>query len=305
VKSGRIPVWLVTGFLGSGKTTLLTRWLRDPVLAGAALVVNEIGEVGFDDRQLAGAVDSAALIGNTCICCTGLPGLEQVLTDLWWDRLQRRRPRFDAVVIESTGLADPRPVQALLAPGQALGERYRLAAVITTVSARAGAALIDTQAEAKAQIAAADVVVITKLDLAEPGRLADHIQRLNPNAAITRSSNASTTWPEIAALSMHARPAAAGPPQASPGHDPKHTHHAGSRFVEIPAPVSAAALHEVVRGMHQHQVLRIKGVVRLQDGSLQAVQWAPGDTALTLRPFAGDAPQLGLTCITATAPSAP
>ena len=100
--AARTPVWLLTGYLGAGKTTLLARWLREPALARAALVINEIGEVGLDDRLLDGAVDAASLLANACICCTGLPGLEQALSDLWWDALHRRRPSFDAVLIETT-----------------------------------------------------------------------------------------------------------------------------------------------------------------------------------------------------------
>ena len=98
MKASRTPVWLLTGWLGSGKTTLLAAWLRDPALADAALIVNEIGEVGIDDRLLAGgAVDAASLVVDACVCCSGLPGLEEALADLVWDRLQRCRPAFDGV----------------------------------------------------------------------------------------------------------------------------------------------------------------------------------------------------------------
>ena len=99
-KTARIPVYLLTGYLGSGKTTLLASWLKESELAKTALIVNEAGEVGLDQHFLRGAVESFALLTDACVCCTGLPGLEQALTDLFWSRLHRRIDAFNAVFIE-------------------------------------------------------------------------------------------------------------------------------------------------------------------------------------------------------------
>ena len=198
--STRTPVWLITGYLGAGKTTLLTRWLAEPALAQAALVVNEIGEVGLDDRLLARAVDSAALVANACICCTGLPGLEQALTDMWWDRLQRRRPAFDAVLIETTGLADPGPVVQALAADDFLRERYQLAGVVVAVSATTAWSELHARPEALAQIRQADLLVITKTDRADAGpvrTLQQALQAERPEAAVACSAQGSFTWAEV------------------------------------------------------------------------------------------------------------
>ena len=102
----RIPVYLLTGYLGSGKTSLLKAWLGQDAFKDAALVINELGEVGLDNQLLRGATESAALVASACVCCTGLPGLAEALEDLFWARLERRMPRFPNLVIETTGLAE-------------------------------------------------------------------------------------------------------------------------------------------------------------------------------------------------------
>jgi G3E family GTPase len=161
----RIPVYLLTGYLGSGKTSLLKSWLAQAEFKDAALVINELGEVGLDNQLLSGATESTALVANACVCCTGLPGLAEALEDLFWARLERRMPRFPNLVIETTGLAEPGPVAEALRSSDLLNERYRLAGVITCLSASTADAVLKQHAEARAQLAGADVLVITKTDL--------------------------------------------------------------------------------------------------------------------------------------------
>jgi G3E family GTPase len=165
----RIPVYLLTGYLGSGKTSLLKAWLAQPALKDAALVINELGEVGLDNQILSAASESSALVANACVCCTGLPGLAEALEDLFWARLERRIPRFPHLVIETTGLAEPGPVVQALNESDLLRERYRIAGVITCLSAATADAVLGQHAEARAQLAGADVLVITKTDLVEAG----------------------------------------------------------------------------------------------------------------------------------------
>jgi len=161
----RIPVYLLTGYLGSGKTSLLKSWLAQAEFKDAALVINELGEVGLDNQLLSSATESTALLANACVCCTGLPGLAEALEDLFWARLERRMPRFPNLVIETTGLAEPGPVAEALRSSDLLKERYRLAGVITCLSASTADAVLKQHAEARAQLAGADVLVITKTDL--------------------------------------------------------------------------------------------------------------------------------------------
>ncbi len=179
----RIPVYLLTGFLGSGKTSLLKAWLGQDAFKDAALVINELGEVGLDNQLLSGATESSALVANACVCCTGLPGLAEALEDLFWARLERRMHRFPNLVIETTGLAEPGPVAQALRSSDLLNERYRLAGVITCLSASTADAVLKQHAEARAQLAGADVLVITKTDLVSAANLGELILRVRHQLA--------------------------------------------------------------------------------------------------------------------------
>lgn len=290
MKARRIPVWLVTGWLGSGKTTLIAAWLRDPALADAALIINEVGEVSLDDRLLSASVDSAALVADACVCCTGLPGLEQALADLFWDRLHRRRPAFGSVLIETTGLADPGPIVQAFERVDLLRERYQLAGVLVTASASAGMELIESQPHAREQLAHADAIVVTKCDRADGEALAGALKALYPHAGIALSAQASLSWPQAQALMTSRRKA--------PGHGHEHHHHdTVTAFIALPQALGLAELETQVQRLRDPGLLRLKGVVRLDDGRLHTVQWAPGDDEASLAPFEGTAPPLGLTCI--------
>src|SRR3954469_9625746 len=103
----RIPIYVMTGFLGSGKSTLLARWMKKMPFSKAALIVNEIGDVGLDHGTPGFAGDTSTLLAAAGVCCNGLPALNAALETLFWARRHRRMPRFEMVVIETAGLADP------------------------------------------------------------------------------------------------------------------------------------------------------------------------------------------------------
>ena len=301
----RIPVWLVTGYLGAGKTTLLARWLAEPALAQAALVVNEVGEVGLDDRLLARAVDSAALVAQACICCTGLPGLEQALADLWWDRLHRRRPAFDAVVIETTGLADPGPVVRALAIDAFLQARYELAGVLVMASATTGWGELSSHPEALAQVRHADLLVVTKADRADPAHLLGVLKAERPQAALASSARASLGWGQVQQLVEATRSAAPGvgdAPTVRTGHPVdgdthEHRHGSQARFAPCPPGLDRAGLARWADAQRSPGQQRLKGVLQSADGSLFMAQWCLGDESVSLVGFDGPVPRLGLTCI--------
>src|SRR5690606_14356846 len=121
-------------------------------------------------------------------------GLQEALQELWWDRLYRRRPAFGSVVIETTGLADPGPVLEAFRSVEFLQQRYRLAGVVTTVAATAGVAVLATHEEARAQVHHAGMVVVTKADQADAAPVEAAVRRLNPQAAIAVSAQASLAW---------------------------------------------------------------------------------------------------------------
>ncbi len=181
------PVTIVTGFLGSGKTTLLGRVLSEPSMSNTAVLVNEFGEVGLDHHLLRRVDERAVLLGNGCVCCTTREDLVEALLGLL-DLDQRGEiPRLDRVVIETTGLADPAPILHTIFADPVLQHHFSVDLVLTTVDAVNGDLHLDRNPESVKQIAAADKVVVTKTDTAQPDSVRDIISRLgaiNPSARV-------------------------------------------------------------------------------------------------------------------------
>ena len=159
------PVTILTGFLGSGKTTLLNRALRDPAMARTAVVINEFGEVGLDQALAAKSDDTIMVLENGCLCCTVFGDLVETLNRLYHAREAREIPGYDHVVIETSGLADPSPVIQAFLSDPTLAGLYRIGAVIATVDAVNGPGTLDNHVESVRQVALADHILITKLDL--------------------------------------------------------------------------------------------------------------------------------------------
>jgi len=187
------PVTILTGFLGSGKTTLLNRALRDPSMANTAVVINEFGEVGLDQALAAQSDDTIMVLENGCLCCTVFGDLVTTLNNLYHAREAGEIPRFDHVVIETSGLADPSPLIQAFLSDPVLAGLYRIGAVIATVDAVNGPNTLDNHVESVRQVALADQILITKLDLIEPTKaqaaeteLTSRLRRLNPAAKISR-----------------------------------------------------------------------------------------------------------------------
>jgi G3E family GTPase len=185
----RTTVTLVTGFLGSGKTTLINAALRAPELAKTVVVVNEFGEVGLDHSLFASSSDSVVVLENGCLCCTVRGDLVATLIDLNHGRQSARVPDFDNVVIETSGLAEPGPVLQAFLSEPILDGLYRVASVVTLVDAVNFEGSIAKHDEAIRQVAYADRVLISKLDLvkdnpAAQANLRRIIARLAPAAQI-------------------------------------------------------------------------------------------------------------------------
>src|SRR5271169_4651585 len=159
------PVTILTGFLGSGKTTLLNRALRDPAMANTAVVINEFGEVGLDHMLAARSDDTIMVLENGCLCCTVYGDLVSTLNRLHHAREANEIPRFDHVVIETSGLADPSPLIQAFLSDPTLAGLYRIGTVVATVDAVNAPGTLDNHIESVRQIALADRILITKLDL--------------------------------------------------------------------------------------------------------------------------------------------
>jgi G3E family GTPase len=184
----RVPVIVLTGFLGSGKTTLLNRILHENHGKRIAVVENEFGEVGVDMELVIGADEEIFEMNNGCICCTVRGDLIRILGDL-----VKRRERFDYVLIETTGLADPGPVAQTFFLDDGLRETFRLDGIVTVVDAKHVAQHLSDSHEAQEQIAFADVVLLNKIDLvpsSEAESLEARIHEMNAAAKIYRTKDA-------------------------------------------------------------------------------------------------------------------
>ena len=188
----KIPVTLVTGFLGSGKTSLINAALRSPELSRTVVVVNEFGEVGLDHKLFARSSDSVVVLENGCLCCTVRSDLVGTLNSLYYSRQAGEIPHFDNVVIETSGLAEPGPVLQAFLSEPTLDGLFRVASVVTLVDAVNWGRTSSEHDEAVRQVALADRIVITKLDLVDgkaefaEARLLLELRRLNPSATISR-----------------------------------------------------------------------------------------------------------------------
>ena len=164
--TSQIPVTVLTGYLGAGKTTLLNRLLTEEHDKRYAVIVNEFGEIGIDNELVVDADEEVFEMNNGCICCTVRGDLIRIL-----GALMKRRTKFDGIIVETTGLADPAPVAQTFFVDEAVRARTRLDAVVTVVDALNLPARLADSPEARTQIAFADVIVLNKTDLVDEAGL--------------------------------------------------------------------------------------------------------------------------------------
>src|SRR5450631_3359312 len=181
----KIPVTVLTGYLGAGKTTLLNRILSEPHGRRYAVIVNEFGEIGIDNELVVGADEEVFEMNNGCVCCTVRGDLIRII-----EGLMRRKDKFDAIIIETTGLADPAPVAQTFFVDENVGKRAKLDAVVTVADAKWLKDRLRDAPEAKNQIAFADVILINKTDLVSAEELREveaRIRGINPYAQLHRT----------------------------------------------------------------------------------------------------------------------
>ncbi len=274
----KIPIIVLTGFLGSGKTVLLNALLKQPGFADSAIVVNEFGEIGLDHLLVASAEENIVLLDAGCLCCAVLGSLKETLLDLWHRRARSQVPPFRRVLVETTGLADPGPIIQSIMRDSVVTHFYRLAGLVCALDAVHGEGQLDAHPEARAQVACADRLVVTKTDLLDgacPPALASRVRGLNPDAdllvashgqlsadALLQTLSGKADLPWLGRLATIAAP-------SHDAHDPQAAHHdpdVGAVSFVIDDPVTwsgLAAWIQALRHRYGRALLRCKGIVNI------------------------------------------
>ncbi|GAC1348064.1 MAG: GTP-binding protein [Acetobacteraceae bacterium] len=258
-----IPVTVLTGYLGAGKTTLLNRILSENHGKKYAVVINEFGELGVDNDLVVDADEEVFEMNNGCICCTVRGDLIRILGGL-----MKRRAKFDGIIIETTGLANPAPVAQTFFVDDGVRAKTRLDAIVTVVDAKNLPARLDDSAEAEEQIAFADVIVLNKTDLVTPDELdavETRIRTINRFARIHRTTRAALPIADILDQgAFDLQRVLEREPDFLEDHDHEHNADIASMSFEVTRPIDPERFNAWISTLLAEQgqnLLRTKGIL--------------------------------------------
>jgi G3E family GTPase len=302
-----VPVTILTGFLGAGKTTLLNRILKEDHGQRIAVIENEFGEVGVDSEIIEKTDEQILELNNGCICCTVRGDLIRILGTLK-DKRRQGALKFDRVIIETTGMADPGPVAQTFFTDEDIGNYYLLDSILTVVDAKHAAQQLDEFREAQEQVGFADRILMSKTDLvaeSETAALIERLKRMNPRAPVKKVHFGDAPLEEIldirgfnlnAILELDPEFLADAP----------HTHHdqVESFVFRSDKPFDGDKLEQFLSGMIQvygPDLLRYKGVLWMKGNPKRVVfqgvhmmmggdigkPWAKGEKKSSLLVFIG------------------
>ena len=267
MSTSQVPVTVLTGYLGAGKTTLLNRILSEKHGKKYAVIVNEFGEIGIDNDLVVNADEEVFEMNNGCICCTVRGDLIRIL-----DGLMKRKDKFDAILVETTGLADPGPVAQTFFVDEDVKARTKLDAIVTVADAKNLLARLADSHEAEEQIAFADVILLNKTDLVTPEELAvveQRIRSINPYAKLHKTERSKIDLAQI--LDRKAfeldRILAIEPDFLETGHHHHHNDDVASISLTSAKPLDSNLFFKWLQGVTQAQgpdILRLKGILDMQ-----------------------------------------
>ena len=267
----QIPVTVLTGYLGSGKTTLLNRILTEDHGKRYAVIVNEFGEIGIDNDLIVESDEEIYEMNNGCICCTVRGDLIRTV-----EGLMRRPGRFDAILVETTGLADPAPVAQTFFMDDDVRAKTKLDAVVALVDAKHLPLRLRDSTEAADQIAFADVVVLNKIDLVSEDELREveaALRAINPAARIHRTERSGVDLAEVLDRgAFDLKRAVDNDPHFLDGDDDHNHHHveeSGVRSISLRGgemdPKRFFPWIEKTTQIDGPNILRLKGIIAIKD----------------------------------------
>ena len=306
--SSMVPVTILTGFLGSGKTTLLNRILKEQHGQRIAVIENEFGEAGVDNEILVQDKEEQIVeMNNGCICCTVRGDLVRILGELK-DKRDGGKLKFDRVIIETTGMADPGPVAQTFFMEEDIGNYYLLDSVITLVDAKHAEQTLDEFKEAQEQVGFADRILLSKTDLVddkEVEKLRARLTRMNPRAPVKKVNFGHTPLKEILDIrGFNLNAILELDPTFLEDAEHEHDEHVSSFVYRTDRPFDGAKLEEFLSGLIQvygADMLRYKGVLSLKDNAHRVVfqgvhmlmggdigkPWGPGEKRTSVMVFIG------------------